>query len=40
MACEDALAVEADCDIAAALHFLAEQKIVCGFSDSQTAAPN
>ncbi|NOX91868.1 MAG: DUF2063 domain-containing protein [Gammaproteobacteria bacterium] len=33
-ACEDALEAEADCDIAAALQFLAEKKIVSGFSHS------
>jgi len=31
-ACEDALDAEAECDIAAALQFLVEQKIVSGFS--------
>jgi len=39
-ACEDALEVEADCDIAAALQFLVEQKIVSGFSRLSTTSHN
>jgi len=37
-ACEDALGVEADCDIAVALQFLVTQKIVNGFSHPPTAS--
>lgn len=40
IACDDALAIESGCDIAAALHFLVEQKIVSGFSGSQAAVLN